>query len=63
VNVSTVDEKIIDLALQSVFSDFEDAIQYFTAIQNNIPVILTRNLKDYKSSAIPVMTADDFLKA
>ena len=62
VNVLPVDEKIIDLALQSVFNDFEDAIQYFTAIQNNIPVILTRNLKDYKSSAIPVMTADDFLK-
>ena len=62
VNVLTVDEKIIDLALQSVFKDFEDAIQYFTAIQNNIPVILTRNLKDYSSSSVPVMTADDFLK-
>lgn len=62
VTVLTVDEKIIDLALQSLFKDFEDAIQYFTAIQNNIPVILTRNLKDYSSSSVPVMTADDFLK-
>ncbi|MEO5945340.1 MAG: PIN domain-containing protein [Chitinophagaceae bacterium] len=62
VNVLVVNEKIIDLALQSLFKDFEDAIQYFTAIQNNVPVLLTRNLKDYKHSAIPVMTADDYLK-
>jgi predicted nucleic acid-binding protein len=62
VNVLPVDEKIIDLALQSVFKDFEDAIQYYTATQNNIPLLLTRNLKDYSASAIPVMTAEDFVK-
>ena len=62
VNVLPVTEKIIDLSLQSLFKDFEDAIQYYTATQNNVPVILTRNLKDYKQSAIPVMTAEDFLK-
>lgn len=62
VNILTVNEKIIDLALQSLFKDFEDAIQYYTAVQNNVPLILTRNLKDYKQSAIPVMTADDYLK-
>jgi predicted nucleic acid-binding protein len=62
VNVLPVTEKIIDLALQSLFKDFEDAIQYYAAIQHNIPVILTRNLNDYKQSAVPVMTAADFLK-
>jgi len=62
VNVLPVNEKIIDMALQSLFKDFEDAVQYFTAIQNNLPVLLTRNLKDYKHAEIPVMTADDFLK-
>jgi predicted nucleic acid-binding protein len=62
VNVLAVNEKIIDLALQSLFKDFEDAIQYYTAVQHSIPLILTRNLKDYKHSNLPVMTADDFLK-
>ena len=62
VNVLAIDEKIIDLALQSVFKDFEDAIQYYTAVQHNIPLFLTRNLKDYKKAEIPVMTAEDFLK-
>lgn len=62
VNVLAVDEKIIDLSLQSLFKDFEDAIQYHTALQHNIPLLLTRNLKDYKNAIIPVMTAEDFLK-
>ena len=30
----------------SEFKDFEDAIQYNTAIENNIKILLTRNLKD-----------------
>src|SRR5882757_8956039 len=44
VNVVAVDEKIIDLALSSEFKDFEDAIQYFAAIESNINILLTRNL-------------------
>ncbi len=62
VNVLAVDDKIITLALNSPFSDFEDAIRYYTAIENNIPIIITRNLKDYKAATIPVMTAEAYLK-
>lgn len=62
VNVLSVDDKIIELALASSFNDFEDAVQYHTATQNKIPLLLTRNLKDYKKAAIPVMTAESFLK-
>src|SRR5690606_39051243 len=47
--VLAVDDKVISLALNSDFTDFEDAIQYFTAINNNIPILITRNLKDYKT--------------
>lgn len=61
VKVLSVDEKIIDLSLNSEFKDFEDAIQYFTAIGNNINILITRNLKDYKIANITVMTAEDFL--
>jgi hypothetical protein len=35
VNVLAVDDKIIQLALQAEFNDFEDAIQHFTAIENS----------------------------
>jgi predicted nucleic acid-binding protein len=61
VNVTPLDEKIIDLALNSEFSDFEDAIQYFSALQNEVEVLLTRNLKDYKKAQISVLTARDFI--
>ncbi len=62
VTVLAVTDKIIELALASDFKDFEDAVQYFTAIENNIKILLTRNLKDYKSAEIPTMTAEQFLK-
>ncbi len=63
VTVLAVNAKIIDLALSSNFKDFEDGIQYFTSIENSIKIILTRNLKDFKTSEIPVMTAEQFLSA
>ena len=49
--------------MNSHFKDFEDSVQYFTATENNINGIITRNLKDFKSSQIPVMTAEEFLKS
>lgn len=62
VNVLSVDDKIIDLALNSSFGDFEDAIQYYTAIENSLKVLLTRNTKDYKKADIAVMTPQVYLK-
>lgn len=61
VQVLPMDDKIIDLSLNSDFRDFEDAIQYYSAIENKLEIIITRNLKDFKLSRIPVMTASDYL--
>lgn len=61
VHVSPLTEKVIDLALNSEFSDFEDAIQYFSALQNDIEVLITRNLKDYRKAQITVLTAQDYI--
>ena len=62
VKILPVDEKVITLALTSDFKDFEDAIQYYTAIENNLEIILTRNIKDYKKAKITVITAEEYLK-
>ena len=63
VNILPLDDKIIGLALNDdSFSDFEDGLQYFTAIENNQDVIITRNLKDFKASKLPVMTARQFVE-
>jgi predicted nucleic acid-binding protein len=62
VTVLAVTDKVVELALASEFKDFEDGMQYYTAIENNIKTLLTRNLKDYKAADISVMTAEQFLK-
>jgi predicted nucleic acid-binding protein len=62
-HVLPFDDKIIDMALNDdTFIDFEDAIQYFTAIGNEQDLIITRNLKDFKSSKLPILTAKQFLE-
>ncbi|HCN84669.1 MAG TPA: PIN domain nuclease [Sphingobacteriaceae bacterium] len=63
VSVLAVTDKVVDLALSSDFQDFEDGLQYFTAIENGIKILLTRNLKDYKTADISVMTTEQFLKS
>ncbi len=63
VNILPLNDKVIGLALNDdSFSDFEDGLQYFTAIENNQDAIITRNLKDFKASKLPVMTARQFLE-
>jgi predicted nucleic acid-binding protein len=62
VTVLPLDDKISDLALNSDFRDFEDAIQYYTAIEHDQEIIITRNQADFKESKIPVMTAGEFIK-
>ena len=54
-------ESVIDKALNSDFADFEDAIQYYTALENKITLILTRNLRDYKKASVVVQTPEAFL--
>jgi hypothetical protein len=61
INILSVDEQIIDISLSSAFHDYEDAIQYHVAVKSKVDVLLTRNLKDFKKSSIPVSTAASFL--
>ena len=52
----------VEYGLTDIFEDFEDAIQYHIAKKNHCSKVLTRNLKDYKQSSIPVITAEHFFK-
>ena len=59
--IVALDEIIIEKSLTSNFSDFEDGLQCFSALKANCNFIITRNLKDFKNSEIPVMTPTEFL--
>ncbi len=62
VEILSLDDKITELALSdSDFTDFEDGLQYYSAIENQINVIITRNKKDFRNSKIPVLSAREFL--
>lgn len=60
--ISIMDEEVIDKAINANFKDFEDAMQYFSALATNCEVIITRNEKDFKNALIPVMNAESYLE-
>lgn len=62
IKVLPLNDKIIDLALNdNNFNDFEDGLQYYSAVEYEQDIIITRDLKDFKESKIPVMTAKEYL--
>jgi predicted nucleic acid-binding protein len=61
--ISKIDEIIVEKGLNSDFSDFEDSLQYYCAVDSRCDIIITRNAKDFKRSLLPVMSADEFLKS
>jgi len=54
-------ERIIAKALASTMPDFEDNIQFFTAKEAEVDYILTRNVKHYPQTEIPVLTPEELL--
>jgi predicted nucleic acid-binding protein len=62
-DVLIIDKEVVLQALRSNFKDFEDALQNYAAEKiGDVVVILTRNIKDYKSSELAVMTPENYLK-
>ena len=60
--VGTTKKEIIQ-SLKNDFSDYEDSIQYSTALTiKDLDAIITRNIKDYRNSSLAVMTPLNFLK-
>ena len=60
--IGTTKKEILQ-ALKNDFSDYEDSIQYSSALViQDLNAIITRNIKDYKNASIAVMTPLNFLK-
>jgi len=49
------------IQMKSPFKDFEDAMQYFSALSEGCDVIITRNKKDFAESKIQVLEPQEFL--
>ena len=61
VSVTISDEQTVDDSIASQFRDFEDAMQYYTALNAKSEIIITRNGKDFTASKLPIMTASEYL--
>ena len=61
VSVTISDEQTVDDSIASQFKDFEDAMQYYTALNAKSEIIITRNGKDFTASKLPVMTASEYI--
>lgn len=58
--LTNVGSDVVKRALYSGFADFEDALQYYSAVFEEATLIVTRNKKDYKLSNLPVLTPDEY---
>lgn len=59
--IASVDEATILSAINQPFDDFEDAMQFHTAMADKADCIVTRNKDDFTTTSIPVMEPQEFL--
>lgn len=61
---TVVDLRESDLikAADADFSDYEDALQSVCASRTKVNYIVTRNIKDFKSSAVPAIKPSELLE-
>lgn len=57
-----LDERTIRRAVDSGMDDFEDAIQYFSALRCSADYLLTRDVGGFPHQDIPVLSPEEFLR-
>jgi predicted nucleic acid-binding protein len=61
-NVAVITQDDLMYGFSGVMNDFEDAVQSSCADRVGVDYIITRNIKDFKSSPVPAITPDEFLE-
>lgn len=61
-NIANTDNEVLKNALSAIIPDFEDMVQLHSAIQSSADCLITRNVKDFVTSPIAVMTPSQFLE-
>ena len=63
IDITRMSKKTVDLALNSDYKDFEDALQNYSAVHiEKLDAIITRNIKDFKNSELAVFSPEMFIK-
>ena len=61
ISICGLDSDIILNSCATGWNDFEDSVLHNCAVLNQCEYIITRNIKDFRLSSIPVMEPDDFI--
>ncbi len=57
--VTPIDSVVVDKAYNAAWKDFEDCIQFYSALCVGSDYIVTRNVRDFERATIPVLSPDD----
>jgi predicted nucleic acid-binding protein len=61
-SIIPITEDILWRGFSSGFQDAEDGVQHFAALSvDTIECIVTRNIKDYRASKLPVYSSEEFV--
>ena len=60
-DVGELDSDVLQLAADAGFNDFEDAIQWQTALKAGVDCLITRNPGDFPKRALSLLTPSEFL--
>ena len=63
IKVTEMGEVVIDDAIKAQWNDMEDCTQYYAAKREKVDYIITRNVKDFSQSEIPVLMPGEFLRS
>ena len=61
--VAAVNRTVLEQAVDSGFSDFEDAALYQSGFHAGVMGIVTRDAKGFKKSQLPIYTPEELLKS
>lgn len=61
-NIVNLDKTILNNSFKISINDFEDVIQYCSAMEGNCKTIITRNTKDFKNfKNVSIFTPEEYL--
>ena len=60
--INPITEQVIHQALNNSYKDFEDDIQYYSALANHLDALVTRNIKDFPNSNLLILTPSQLIK-
>ena len=58
IDICSVDSSDIYSSYDANWKDFEDGVQYFSAIRDKVDYLVTRNVKDFEESDTKVISTD-----